>query len=127
MSRGLACEKAGCSESYLVERDRLEKDRQLEGDGQQHEAQARPTGLCGTCGRDRPAEDYKILGFEMEVPSVVVKGVCDYANSHKNGRVAQLCGGNGRRHDQDPAGTVYQDGQARAAQRSGRGVGEETP
>jgi nucleoside phosphorylase len=41
--------------------------------------------------RDRIAEQEGVIGFEMEgaglwdtVPTVVVKGVCDYADSHKN-------------------------------------------
>ena len=41
--------------------------------------------------RDRIAEQEDVIGFEMEaaglwdmVPTVVVKGVCDYADSHKN-------------------------------------------
>lgn len=40
--------------------------------------------------RDRIAEDAEVIAFEMEgaglwdtVPTVVVKGVCDYADSHK--------------------------------------------
>ena len=41
--------------------------------------------------RDRLAETEKVIGFEMEgagmlgnLPCVIVKGVCDYADSHKN-------------------------------------------
>jgi nucleoside phosphorylase len=41
--------------------------------------------------RDRIAEEEEVIGFEMEsagtwdfVPTIVVKGVCDYADSHKN-------------------------------------------
>ncbi|EXJ80944.1 hypothetical protein A1O3_07232 [Capronia epimyces CBS 606.96] len=41
--------------------------------------------------RDRVAADEKVIGFEMEsggtwdyVPTIVIKSVCDYADSHKN-------------------------------------------
>ncbi|KAI9043132.1 5'-methylthioadenosine/S-adenosylhomocysteine nucleosidase family protein [Aspergillus affinis] len=41
--------------------------------------------------RDRIANQEKVLGFEMEgagvwdnLPTIIVKGVCDYADSHKN-------------------------------------------
>ncbi|KAL8294754.1 hypothetical protein RB600_000623 [Gaeumannomyces tritici] len=41
--------------------------------------------------RDRIAEEHEIIAFEMEgagawdeVPCIVVKGICDYADSHKN-------------------------------------------
>jgi nucleoside phosphorylase len=41
--------------------------------------------------RDEIARREKVLGFEMEgagvwdnVPCVIIKGVCDYADSHKN-------------------------------------------
>nr|XP_036579199.1 Nephrocystin-3-like protein 3 [Colletotrichum truncatum]KAF6786685.1 Nephrocystin-3-like protein 3 [Colletotrichum truncatum] len=41
--------------------------------------------------RDRMAQEHGIIAFEMEgagvwdeIPSIIVKGVCDYADSHKN-------------------------------------------
>jgi nucleoside phosphorylase len=41
--------------------------------------------------RDRIAKAYDLVAFEMEgaglwdeIPSIMVKGVCDYADSHKN-------------------------------------------
>jgi nucleoside phosphorylase len=41
--------------------------------------------------RDKIAQAYKVIAFEMEgagvwgnLPSVIIKGVCDYADSHKN-------------------------------------------
>ncbi|KAL8364651.1 hypothetical protein RB595_003774 [Gaeumannomyces hyphopodioides] len=41
--------------------------------------------------RDRIAEEHEVIAFEMEgagawdeVPCIVVKGICDYADSHKN-------------------------------------------
>lgn len=41
--------------------------------------------------RDHIASDDKVLGFEMEgagvwdnLPTIVIKSVCDYADSHKN-------------------------------------------
>ncbi|KAF7553716.1 hypothetical protein G7Z17_g3467 [Cylindrodendrum hubeiense] len=102
-SRSLPCGDLGCDDAYLVKRDRVEQNRQLETEGRQHEAQA-PWIFVGRVGsgdmvvksgedRDRLAAQHKIVGFEMEgagiwdeVPCIIVKGVCDYADSHKNKR-----------------------------------------
>jgi nucleoside phosphorylase len=84
-----------------VPRKRLEKKRQLQCDRQSKAAEA-PSAFIGRIGsgdtvfksgedRDRIAQDHNILAFEMEgagawdqIPCIVVKGVCDYADSHKN-------------------------------------------
>ncbi|KAK6697920.1 hypothetical protein SNK05_010770 [Fusarium graminearum] len=49
--------------------------------------------LKDACVRDRWARDYGILCFEMEAagvmntfPCLVIRGICDYADSHKNKR-----------------------------------------
>ncbi|QPC78186.1 hypothetical protein HYE68_008938 [Fusarium pseudograminearum] len=49
--------------------------------------------LKDACVRDRWAKDYGILCFEMEAagvmntfPCLVIRGICDYADSHKNKR-----------------------------------------
>ncbi|KAH8654234.1 hypothetical protein BGZ61DRAFT_541507 [Ilyonectria robusta] len=101
-SRSLLCEDLGCNDAYLVRRDRVEEKRNLQSKDRQ-QAQA-PWIFVGRIGsgdmvvksgenRDRLAARHKIVGFEMEgagvwdeVPCIVVKGVCDYADSHKNKR-----------------------------------------
>ncbi|KAH7014827.1 hypothetical protein EDB80DRAFT_636630 [Ilyonectria destructans] len=100
-SRKLSCDELGCDHSFLVPRDRLKANQQLERDGLTKEAQA-PSIFVGAVGsgdmvlksgedRDSIAKHHKILAFEMEgagvwdeIPSIVVKGICDYADSHKN-------------------------------------------
>jgi nucleoside phosphorylase len=100
-SRTLSCAELGCGNSYLVVRKRLKAKRDLEIAGHSKEAQA-PAIYIGSIGsgdaviksgkdRDKLAERYGLAAFEMEgagvwdqVPCIVVKGVCDYADSHKN-------------------------------------------
>ncbi|KAM0325456.1 hypothetical protein ACHAQA_007443 [Verticillium albo-atrum] len=100
-SRVLSCGDLGCNSAFLVIRDRLEENRQLEAKGQQREAPA-PSIFVGRVAsgdrvlksaeeRDMLVRNHEIVGFEMEgagvwdqVPCIVVKGVCDYADSHKN-------------------------------------------
>ncbi|KAJ3454451.1 hypothetical protein MRS44_018345 [Fusarium solani] len=100
-SRKLSCDELGCDDKYVVLRERLETKRQLERNGRTKEAQA-PFIFVGPVGsgdmvlksgedRDRIAKRDGILAFEMEgagvwdeIPCIVVKGVCDYADSHKN-------------------------------------------
>jgi nucleoside phosphorylase len=102
-SRQLSCDELRCDGNYVVRRERLETNRQLEGDGRSKEAQA-PSIFIGRVGsgdtvvksgehRDRNAERHGVVAFEMEgagvwdeVPCIVIKGVCDYADSHKNKR-----------------------------------------
>ncbi|KAL3468130.1 hypothetical protein BJX64DRAFT_84891 [Aspergillus heterothallicus] len=100
-SRSLSCEELGCNEERPMSRNRLEAKRQLELYGQQEEAQA-PYIFVGRVGsgdivlksgedRDRIAKLHSILAFEMEgagawdeLPCIVIKGISDYADSHKN-------------------------------------------
>ena len=49
--------------------------------------------------RDRIAKDEGVICFEMEAaglmdsfPCLVIRGICDYADSHKNKRWAAICG-----------------------------------
>ncbi|TVY70414.1 hypothetical protein Focb16_v000112 [Fusarium oxysporum f. sp. cubense] len=99
--RGVSCDEAGCDEEFLVPRYRLEEKVALEEQGNICEAQ-KPLIFLGRFGsgdtvlrssqdRDRLAERLGIAAFEMEsaglwedLPCIVVKGVCDYADSHKN-------------------------------------------
>ena len=81
-------------------RDRLHDERQLEKDS--NDAAQEPVLHLGAVGsgvtviksaadRDRIAKKEKVIAFEMEgagvrdeVPCIVVKGVCDYADCHKH-------------------------------------------
>jgi nucleoside phosphorylase len=89
VSDGMSCEECGC-DGKLVPRARLEQ-----GDGQP----AVHFGLIASGdtvmksgeGRDAIARQAGVIGFEMEgagvwdiFPCVVIKGACDYADSHKN-------------------------------------------
>lgn len=101
-SRGLACSEVGCDLSVLKRRDALEVKRWYERSHQNEKAQA-PAIFVGTIGsgnnviksgvdRDAFASKHNgILAFEMEafgvwnsIPCIMVKSVCDYADSHKN-------------------------------------------
>jgi Flp pilus assembly protein TadD/nucleoside phosphorylase len=99
---GSSCDNLGCDEQHLVTRERLETKRRLERD-KSDEAQE-PAIYIGSVAsgdtvmksgedRDRIAKEEIIIAFEMEgagvweeVPCIVVKGVCDYADCHKNKR-----------------------------------------
>lgn len=100
-SRKFSCHKLQCDEKFLVERRRIKQKLHLEQQGRSKEAQA-PAIFLGSIGsgdtvmrssedRDRIAEEYDLIAFEMEgagawdeLPCIVVKGICDYADSHKN-------------------------------------------
>ena len=95
-----SCDALGCDENFLVPRARLEAKRQLERDNSD-EAQE-PAIYVGPVAsgdtvmksgedRDRIAKKERIIAFEMEgagvweeVPCIIVKGACDYADCHKN-------------------------------------------
>ncbi|KAL7935629.1 hypothetical protein V8C35DRAFT_259314 [Trichoderma chlorosporum] len=94
------CEALGCEESYLVERERLQEKQDLEQSN--HEEAQEPAIHIGTVAsgdtvlksgedRDSIAAKEGVIAFEMEgagiwgeIPCIIVKGVCDYADSHKN-------------------------------------------
>lgn len=100
-SRKLACDVLGCDDKLVIRRQRLETLHQLEKQGQGKEAQI-PSVFIGRFGssdqklqsgehRDWIAKRYGILAFEMEgagvwdeLPCIIVKGVCNYADSHPN-------------------------------------------
>lgn len=93
------CEALGCEESALVVRSRLTILEQGETTKPEH---YKPVIHIGTMGssdqviksashRDMWTSSHQIIGFEMEgagawdsFPTIVIKGVCDYADSHKN-------------------------------------------
>ncbi|CAG9980542.1 unnamed protein product [Clonostachys byssicola] len=102
-SRGLSCKMLGCldNDENLVTRKRIKTKQLMERAGRPDDAQA-PSIFVGPFGsgdtvlksakdRDDIAGTYGILAYEMEaagvwetMPCIVVKGVCDYADSHKN-------------------------------------------
>ncbi|KAH6838332.1 hypothetical protein B0I37DRAFT_348419 [Chaetomium sp. MPI-CAGE-AT-0009] len=93
-----SCEEVGCEDGFLVQRSRLD-ERVANADD---DAAFDPAIHVGSVGsgdtvmksairRDKIAEKEGIIAFEMEAagiwehqPCLVVKGVCDYADSHKN-------------------------------------------
>ncbi|KAL2158270.1 hypothetical protein VTH06DRAFT_4591 [Thermothelomyces fergusii] len=93
-----SCEEVGCEDGFLVRRSRVE---QREGP-EPPPAAFDPAIHIGPVGsgdtvmksgirRDAIARQEGIVAFEMEaagiwehLPCLVVKGVCDYADSHKN-------------------------------------------
>jgi tetratricopeptide (TPR) repeat protein len=95
-----SCDDLGCDERFLVLREGLAGKRGLEQDSDKA-AQA-PAIFIGRVAsgdmvmksgedRDRIAEKEGVIAFEMEgagiweeVPCLVVKGVCDYSDCHKN-------------------------------------------
>jgi nucleoside phosphorylase/tetratricopeptide (TPR) repeat protein len=92
-----SCGDLGCDERYLVARKRLvEQDQQANTQEPAIHIGAVASGdtvMKSGEDRDRIAEKEGIIAFEMEgagiweeVPSIVVKGVCDYADCHKNKR-----------------------------------------
>jgi nucleoside phosphorylase len=99
-----SCKELQCDIKYVVSRKQFQKHRhQKHQRHQQHQQQPiTPRVLLGNVGsgdtvmksgenRDRIASDHDLVAFEMEgaglwdeIPCIVVKGVCDYADSHKN-------------------------------------------
>ncbi|KAK6209800.1 phosphorylase superfamily protein [Colletotrichum tabaci] len=96
-ARAASCAELRCDTARLVRRDRL--DDMLESEPDDHfEIHVGCVGsgdmvMKSGLDRDRIARDHGLVAFEMEgagmwdeVPCIVVKGVCDYADSHKNKR-----------------------------------------
>ncbi|KAF4448411.1 phosphorylase superfamily protein [Fusarium austroafricanum] len=101
-----SCDELLCDASYLIKRDRLEEIRQREGTlrtgAEVTNTAYNPAIFVGVVGsgdavmksggdRDKIAAEHEIIAFETEgaglwdeLPCIVVKGVCDYADSHKN-------------------------------------------
>jgi nucleoside phosphorylase len=97
---GQVCDELGCQESHILMRVRLQEKRELEQDGNiaaQNPAlhvgsvASGDTVLKSAAHRDSIAAQEHVIAFEMEgagiweaVPCLVTKGVCDYADCHKN-------------------------------------------
>ncbi|RSM13510.1 hypothetical protein CDV31_005808 [Fusarium ambrosium] len=94
------CVNLGCNNGPVVDRERLRAKQRAERDGEstaQH-----PTVHIGLVAsgdkvmksaaeRDRLSKEEGVIAFDMEgagvweeLPCIIVKGVCDYADSHKN-------------------------------------------
>ncbi|KAL7934423.1 nucleoside phosphorylase domain-containing protein [Trichoderma chlorosporum] len=92
-----SCEDLGCDEKYLVARHQLATNRlpsQIGGEEPSIHIGAVASGdtaMKSGGDRDHIAKNEGIIAFEMggagvweEVPCIIVKGVCDYADSHQN-------------------------------------------
>ncbi|KAG7057611.1 kinesin light chain [Colletotrichum scovillei] len=93
------CEELGCDFGYRVSRRRLEN---RQAGHEKTSAEHQPCVFLGSIGsgdtvmksgkdRDQIARDHSLVAFEMEgagvwdeIPCIIVKGVCDYSDSHKN-------------------------------------------
>ena len=92
-----SCTELGCDKGQLVPRKRLESKRNMEP-----EAAQTPEIFVGRISsgdsvmkssehRDQLAKEHQVVAFEMEgagvwdeLPCIVIKGICDYADSHKS-------------------------------------------
>jgi nucleoside phosphorylase len=100
-SRYSPCREVGCSDGHVIQRSRLEQGRTRERQGLVDVSQAFHVFLGRVASgnmlmrsgkdRDRIAKPNSIMAFEMEgvgvweqVPSLIIKGVSDYVDSHKN-------------------------------------------
>ncbi|KAE8378508.1 hypothetical protein BDV26DRAFT_281035 [Aspergillus bertholletiae] len=90
-----ACDELGCDESRLVPRTRL-RERGADRETPNPVIHLGPIGSAdavqkSAAHRDRYADSERVIAFEMEGAGVwnkfnclIIKGVCDYADSHKN-------------------------------------------
>ncbi|KAJ4024937.1 hypothetical protein NW752_002391 [Fusarium irregulare] len=95
-----SCRDLGCDDEHLVIRERISANLQTEQNNS--DATFQPSVHVGAIAsgdkvlrsaadRDMLSREAGVIAFEMEgngvwdeVPCIVVKGVCDYADSHKN-------------------------------------------
>lgn len=86
------CEDLECDDNQLIPRRRL-ADSHIKHNPMVHWGifGSADTVLKSAMDRDRIAGQYGVGGFEMEAtgtcdifPCIVIKGACDYADSHKN-------------------------------------------
>ena len=89
VSDGMSCEECRCN-GPLVPRNRLAQDCPPQPVVHFGLIASGDTVMKSGEERDRIAEERHIVGFEMEgagvwdtFPCVVIKGACDYADSHK--------------------------------------------
>ncbi|KAJ5662959.1 hypothetical protein N7507_003690 [Penicillium longicatenatum] len=94
-ARALTCQQLGCQKELLVSRTRLQ-EALVNGCPPKAKVQFGFVGSGDTVmksgqHRDETATQHSLIAFEMEAsgvwdifPCIVIKGVCDYADSHKN-------------------------------------------
>ncbi|KAK4226283.1 nucleoside phosphorylase domain-containing protein [Podospora fimiseda] len=102
VAKKMKCRELSCARDMMLPRQRVEQKKRLEDGGKMEEAQ-KPAVYFGAiaCGnrvvksgvfRDALGEEVDIIAFEMEgsgvweqsdVSCMVIKGACDYADSHK--------------------------------------------
>lgn len=90
----MTCDELGCEEAGLVVRSQPQNAEESSGGGPRVHLGKMGSGdtvMKSAEDRDRIAKADNIIAFEMEgagvwehFPSIVIKGVCDYADSHKN-------------------------------------------
>ncbi|RSL57464.1 hypothetical protein CEP54_008277 [Fusarium duplospermum] len=96
----LACVDLGCNNGPVVDRERLRAKQRAERDGEsiaQHPAvhiglvASGDKVMKSASERDRLSKEEGVIAFDMEgagvwdeLPCIIIKGVCDYADSHKN-------------------------------------------
>ncbi|WYZ43711.1 hypothetical protein EsH8_VII_000147 [Colletotrichum jinshuiense] len=95
-ARAASCDELRCDEARLVPRERLDEVQDpASGEDETFEIFVGSIGSADTvmksgADRDRIAREHGVIALEMEGAGVwdeaciVVKGVCDYADSHKN-------------------------------------------
>ncbi|EJT69113.1 hypothetical protein GGTG_13381 [Gaeumannomyces tritici R3-111a-1] len=89
----LSCDDVGCKTRLCAPRENRQQERPVERVPQIFMGRV----ACGNAvmksgkHRDAVAKEHDVIAFEMEgagawkeVPCIVVKGICDYADSHKN-------------------------------------------
>ncbi|KAM0510058.1 hypothetical protein ACHAPE_010631 [Trichoderma viride] len=86
-----SCADLGCEENMLVQREMFEDDGDFSSNIFIGRIGSGNTVMKSGEVRDWIARKHNLIAFEMEgagawdeVPCLVVKGVCDYADSHKN-------------------------------------------
>lgn len=97
-----SCLETGCDVSCIISRQRLAVKQGLELKGLVGAQRlnihfggvaSADTVLKSAKDRDRLCQEFQAIGFEMEaagffneLPCIIIKGVCDYADSHKSKR-----------------------------------------
>jgi nucleoside phosphorylase len=90
---GASCAELGCDESRLVKRMGLEMRDSQEQCPEIFVGRIASGSIMMKSGehRDQIAHQHNVIALEMEgagvwdeIPCIIVKGVCDYADSHKN-------------------------------------------
>ncbi|KAH8124534.1 hypothetical protein LI328DRAFT_166856 [Trichoderma asperelloides] len=86
-----SCAVAGCSSTDLVVREHTVEEANFSPEIFIGRVGSGNTVMNSGEDRDRIASAHNIIAFEMEgagawdeIPCIVVKGICDYADSHKN-------------------------------------------